>query len=304
MVPPAPQPASARSSLGVLVLTRSVLMGIVLAGIVWTVAPSPAEARRRRPKRLKPPAGMVAVPPTILRVPVVGGAPSDAPTTPDPQPPAKTLRIEHKVAPLFMDAREVTVADYRRCVFAGRCTEPLSGTYFSIAGRRKDWADFCNWGKPDRQDHPINCVTQLQAKTYCDWAGKALPTEEQWLAAAGAGKERPYPWGDKLEGVDLCWNRREGRLGTCAAGTHPQDRSPYGVLDMGGNVSEWTSSALCPFDKPGCKSSLVVTRGGNWYNPYSVQRGLARRLERAPDGADHTVGFRCAKLLKAGSKRP
>ncbi len=282
MTQPSSRPSAARVALGL----------SVLLAVAWAASAPPTQARRRHTKRAKPPKGMVAVPATVLHLPVPGGAPSDAPA---PQPSGEAPRVERAVGPFSMDAREVTVAEYRACVYAGRCTEPQSGTYFSIAGRRKDWADFCNWGKPARQDHPINCVTQAQAQTYCRWAGKALPTEEQWLAAAGAAKDRPYPWGDELRGVDLCWQRRDARQGTCAVGSHRQDESPYGALDMAGNVSEWTSSPFCPLDEPACRTPLVVTRGGNWYNPYSVRRGLARRLERMPDGADHTLGFRCAK---------
>jgi formylglycine-generating enzyme required for sulfatase activity len=142
------------------------------------------------------------------------------------------------VAAFSMDVTDVTTAAYGACVRAGKCSEPGAG-------------DYCNWGKGDRQNHPINCVDWNQATAYCAYAGKRLPTEEEWEYAARGTDGRTYPWGNEAPSNQLCWNRGASKEGTCVVGSHPSGASPFGLQDMAGNVWQWTSSNYCPY--PGSK---------------------------------------------------
>ncbi|RME42208.1 MAG: hypothetical protein D6795_21235, partial [Deltaproteobacteria bacterium] len=133
----------------------------------------------------------------------------------------------------YIDKTEVTVAQYQRCVEAGGCSSTLL--------HQSDWGsdEACNWGKPGREDHPINCVDWFQAKQYCRWAGGRLPTEREWEYAARGEWGWEYPWGDTgadcdravmNDGEDGC-----GAYSTMPVGSKPAGASPFGVLDMAGN---------------------------------------------------------------------
>lgn len=178
-----------------------------------------------------------------------------------------------------IDVREVTVAQYRACVAAGYCSPPEEGPG-------------CNWSAAGRDGHPINCVTRAQASTFCERAGKRLPTESEWERAAGGAKHWKYPWGVYSPTAEPCWSGQERRAGvTCESGSHPQDQTPDGVYDMAGNVSEWT---LCDDASQDCRKDGWVARGG--HSSSSDPRDLRSSARSVPtQPALHTVGFRCAR---------
>lgn len=184
-----------------------------------------------------------------------------------------------------MDKTEVTVLAYVACVDDGRCTvEPEVTGEFTVCGT--------DISAPS--EHPISCVNWEQATTYCAWAGKRLPTEEEWEYAARGTDGRNYPWGnDELDALSCCWSVGNIRRSEspCPVGTFPKDKSPFGVLDMDGNVSEWTSSYYWR-DEPG---DSLVCRGGSWLSqaPWRVwSRGNLGLRERYD-----SLGFRCARSL-------
>ena len=131
-----------------------------------------------------------------------------------------------------MDRTEVTTAAYAACVSAGKCTRAHTGSVLAS----------CNAGVAGREQHPINCVDWNQADAYCQAQGLRLPTEEEWEYAATGGDGRTFSWGNEWPSNQLCWNRYgDGRTypnSTCAVGSYPNGRSPFGVDDMSGNVSD------------------------------------------------------------------
>jgi formylglycine-generating enzyme required for sulfatase activity len=176
-----------------------------------------------------------------------------------------------------IDRHEVTVAAYEQCVQAGRCSRDSFTTSIS-----------CNWGKEGRERHPINCVNWEQAKTYCEWVGKRLPTEAEWEKAARGTDGRIYPWGNEWDTRKANTDRSEdGFSETSPVDSFPAGASPYGVLDMSGNVFEWMADW---YDGEQINRSL---RGGSWnYTIRDVR--TSNRYGEVPHSHRGDVGFRCA----------
>ncbi len=195
------------------------------------------------------------------------------------------------VSEFWIDKTEVTNAQYRKCVEAGTCRAPTT----------------CDWGDPtysdsSKTDHPVVCVSWQDAKAYCEWAGKRLPTEAEWEKAARGTDGRKYPWGNSFDGNKLnSSGTDDGYQYTAPVGSYPEGASPYGVLDMAGNVWEWCQDwydedyyAISPQRDPQGPSSgsYRVVRGGSWGN---YERGVraADRDRLVPDYRADYLGFRC-----------
>ena len=160
---------------------------------------------------------------------------------------------------------------------------------------------YCNWQKPDRDRHPVNCVDWKHAGEYCAFAGKRLPTEEEWEFAARGADGRKYPWGPAAPAAQLCWNGegsdvgKGNRQGTCPVASYPSGASPFGAYDMAGNVWEWTADAYCPYGRKGCGDERRVIRGGAWNNLVPQYVRAQDRATEAAESRPENVGFRCAK---------
>ncbi|MCY1064352.1 SUMF1/EgtB/PvdO family nonheme iron enzyme [Nannocystis sp. RBIL2] len=126
----------------------------------------------------------------------------------------------------WMDQNEVTVEDYAVCWALQVCELPMQGQGY-------------NWGVANKEKHPINGVNWYQAKAYCEWKGKRLPTEAEWELAARGTDGRMYPWGDAKPTCEHVVSDSCSTSGTQVVGSRPLGASPYGLLDMGGNVIEW-----------------------------------------------------------------
>jgi formylglycine-generating enzyme required for sulfatase activity len=223
------------------------------------------------------------------------------------------------LAPYCLDRTEVTVAAYARCVSAGACTPAGLTVKFAQFGdadvRQK--SQFCNSNRKDRQDHPVNCVDWGQADAYCRFAGARLPTEAEWEHAARGDDGRDYPWGadpptpERLNACDSdClevlqrigipdWESlspdADGAGSTAPVGRYPKGASPYGVLDLAGNVWEWTADWYGPYDKGApARGRVRVTRGGGWLDGNADH--LRATVRDTDDPADRLagLGFRCA----------
>jgi formylglycine-generating enzyme required for sulfatase activity len=223
-----------------------------------------------------------------------------------------------------IDRTEVTVKAYAACVAAKGCSAaPLTVSWSWVSAEDvKRYSRFCN--REDRPDHPINCVDWNQAAGYCTWAGKRLPTEAEWEYAARGTDGRAYPWGNEAPSatrlnacgsecvamarrhLNLDWKKvydaSDGWETTAPVGSFPEGVSPFGVLDMAGNVWEWTADWYGAYPAAAATNPRGATsgagralRGGAWD---SEDAGHVRAADRDRDGASHRsvdVGFRCAR---------
>ena len=138
---------------------------------------------------------------------------------------------------------------------------------------------------PGKENHPVVQVTWFDAVAYAEWAGKRLPTGPEWEKAARGTDGRIYPWGDTFDPTRL--NCGEGGpLDTTPVGQYsPAGDSPYGVVDMAGNVYEWTND--------GNPVTTMALRGGSWLDGRDQVKTFAIR-KHTPRRKNDFIGFRCA----------
>ncbi len=154
-------------------------------------------------------------------------------------------------------------------------------------------------------DLPVTAVNWFNANDYCHWAGKRLPTEAEWEKAARGEPGHEFPWGDEWNNQRL--NAGAGGMwefGVAPVGSYPDGASPYGALDMAGNVMEWVQDWYQPYPGNTYQSSAYgktykVVRGGGWggLGHYTIQQfyRTAYRLYMKPADLFVDIGFRCAK---------
>ncbi len=241
-----------------------------------------------------------------------------------------SARPAHKVeiADFCIDIREVTVKDYEACSEQGECQRAFRDSLWPQGGTaRKAWVDaraayspLCNSGQAGRELHPVNCVTWEQAAAYCKRASKRLPGEAEWEFAARGSDGRAYPWGDEapdaehlngcgqecmnwrtgagLPEVPLLYASDDGHAGTAPVGSFPKGKTQAGLLDMVGNVFEWTADDFKPY--PGAPAGtpapegMKVIRGGAFNSSQKEHAEPALRFPQDATAHVHAVGFRCA----------
>jgi len=216
----------------------------------------------------------------------------------------------HKVTmPSFwIDKFDVTNAMYLSCLNKSGCTPPQATTSVTRSSYLND---------PNYNDYPVIEVTWGQADAYCEWAGRRLPTEAEWEYAARGTDLRTYPWGDEVpDPTRANFNYNVGD--TTKVGSYPAGASPFGVLDMAGNVAQWVADYFDPTyystgininpPGPGARANFYyrVIRGGSLQDDashirVSLRASVLGSNPNAQVGSDaylgefsHTIGFRCA----------
>jgi eukaryotic-like serine/threonine-protein kinase len=235
---------------------------------------------------------------------IMGGADKNAQQTfgngiAYPEVPQFKLFLES----FWIDKFEVTNRQYALCVAAGGCQPPKYNAAKNLASY---------YDNPDYANYPVIYVSWFQAKAYCTWAGRRLVTEAEWEKAARGTDGRLYPWGDDpitSDKANFCSvgcprsfanpNYDDGYAETAPVGSFPAGASAYGVMDMAGNVWEWTSSlpALYPYvpsdgrESPDANEQRIWRGGawstGVWYMRASTRYHSVQRYQY------HNLGIRC-----------
>jgi formylglycine-generating enzyme required for sulfatase activity/transposase-like protein len=227
--------------------------------------------------------------------------------------------------------REVTVQEYAQCVASGACEaahqdSDLGDDEHAVSSAsRLQHDEQCNAGKAGRENDPVNCVSHRQAVSYCAFRQGRLASEAEWEFAARGEDNRVYPWGNSpptADHVNACgkecarWHKEvglsaelhglmydedDGYAGTAPVGSYPLGATSDGVMDLIGNVFEWTSDGLYPYDHqpranprgPADSGSFVI-RGGNFNSGTPEFSNPSLRFPMAGDSYSHGVGLRCA----------
>ncbi len=197
----------------------------------------------------------------------------------------------------LIDKYEVTVANYLECIANNKC-RPLKSPWPILSDDE--------YIKTLSKSDPITLINWNDANKYCSWMEKRLPTEAEWEKAARGTKFPKNPWGNEPAKQG---DASVGLGGPKRVGNFPNDKSPYGIFDMGGNVSEWVSDwysktyyQKSPRNNPKgpAHAKLKTIRGGHWRQAIGsdVQKTNYLSIIRSgysPDWISGTLGFRCAK---------
>jgi formylglycine-generating enzyme required for sulfatase activity len=205
-------------------------------------------------------------------------------------------KIERPPHTVFVDAFEMDRFEVTNEQFERFVAETGYVTDAEKAGDTS-WRYYAE-GKPN---HPVVKVSWNDAKAFCEWAEKRLPTEAEWEKAARGTDGRTYPWGNDWD-VNKANTKDAGYRGTTIVGSFSDGASPYGVMDMAGNVAEWTSDWFQPYPGyPGGDGEAQyfgekyrVIRGGGWFSDQELVR-TTERSASSVELANDDVGFRCAR---------
>ena len=199
----------------------------------------------------------------------------------------------------FIDRAEVTNAEYREFLQAVAAQGDAAWRHPSQPAGKDHTPDNDVWSSSrfNKDSQPVVGIDWYDAYAYASWAGKRLPTEEEWELAARGTESFAYPWGPTY-GSSKCNSYDAPTNSATPAGSFADDRSPYGLVDMGGNVGEWTATA-------GNAEGEKVVRGGDWYRqPADVFTLAFKRRYADIDVRRSYIGFRCATDAGQGVSTP
>ncbi|MCB9756460.1 MAG: SUMF1/EgtB/PvdO family nonheme iron enzyme [Myxococcales bacterium] len=257
-------------------------------------------------------------------------------TDDESKPVLRMAAPAHKVEvqSFCMDVHEVTSGEYGACSDEGECKRAFRDSFWPQGdSKRRDWerqrdaySELCTAFRDELARHPINCVTWAQADEYCRVHGKRLPAEAEWEYAARGSDGRVFPWGDappaavhlngcgtecqawrdahKLGDQPVIFDADDGFFGTAPVGSFPAGKTQAGLLDMVGNVFEWTADEFYPYpakdEEPDPEARKIPTnnrviRGGAFNSFMPDFTDPALRFPLDADAHSHGVGFRCAR---------
>lgn len=203
----------------------------------------------------------------------------------------------------YIDLTEVTNKQWQECVDAGACKPPrrTDCCLEKSVGARPFY-----YGNPEYDDYPVVFISWYDARDYCAWRGARLLTEAEWEKASRGVDERTYPWGTQEPTPELLNYRGPKDFSiknTSPIGSFPLGASPYGVLDLAGNVYEWVWDVyapdyyqISPYRNPKGpeEGAYRVTRGGSFHNQADRNRSSNRNNAFIPAGSVHfDGGARC-----------
>lgn len=208
----------------------------------------------------------------------------------------KALRVSNPLHELslsayWIDQTEVSNGAYKQCVAAGGCEPPVyhAGNNTFYENSRYD-------------SYPVVYVSWQSAQNYCRWAGRRLPSEAEWEKAARGPDGLTYPWGDSAPSFSLA--NYGGYIGhPLPVDRYPEGASPFGVLNMAGNVREWVADWFSqsyylhtPYlDPTGPRDGQKRSLRGGAFDDESPQLSTFNRFEHAPQSPGANRGFRCAQ---------
>ncbi|MBN1148352.1 MAG: PD40 domain-containing protein [Anaerolineales bacterium] len=304
-----------------------VSLALLIVVLLMLFQPLPIPSSAPTPTSTLPPPPTTSPTSTVSFIPPISSTPIEAPMPMEIilvpsgkfQMGNEEEGMHHSVdlAPFWIDKTEVTNAMFARFVegtgYKTQAERLGRSDVFSTDIRSWQVVEGANWQHPlgpgsdisELLDHPVVHVGWHDAAAYCEWVGGRLPTEAEWeKAARGANGARKYPWGDQTPTGNLAnfadknapvdWafqNENDGYHLTAPAGSYLQGASPYGVLDMAGNVFEWVSDWL---DENYDDTCPRVLKGGAWASDIDFIR-IAKRIGDSPMLTNDMTGFRCAK---------
>lgn len=240
------------------------------------------------PPRLPPPAAAAAplVAADLEGMALVPGGPFtmgvDQGGEPDERPAHRV-----SIPAFYLDLTEVTNEAYERCVKAGVCSPPNPKS-----AKQNNFGSDTRFRGP-RQ--PVSSIAWDNARDYCAWIHKRLPTEAEWEKAARGSDGRRFPWGDEAPSAERAVFRS---WGTAAVGTHPEGDGPYGHHDLAGNVWEWVEDAYDPYAyaRPGAPHGAV----GSCDDALSAFAELRSNGQQGFTGSN-PIPVKCERVLRGGA---
>ena len=331
-MPVATQPAKSKAPLAIGAVV--VVVGVGSAVYFATQSGDPAETTAATgattaAETNAPPEGPKTCPDGMIKIDggnmFMGSTDEDLP--PDVRPPHRV-----KVSTFCLDKYEVTVEQYTACIKSGNCLKAITTVSFPKATPEQvtAYSPLCNFGKADKSKHPMNCVTWKEAKNFCEHdggrlkaGGARLPSEAEWEFAARGSGQRTYPWGDEdpsparlnacgdecnawltsvsLKNTPQMYDADDGFAATAPVGSFEAGASDKGIMDLAGNVWEWTADWYGEYsdgdqnDPTGASSGTErVARGGGFNGQYPAWAKPAFRWRTDPEARSQGVGFRCA----------
>jgi formylglycine-generating enzyme required for sulfatase activity len=198
----------------------------------------------------------------------------------------------------WIDSTEVTNAMFAKCVAAGACHERNYSPYL-WGVRLPNGTPY--YGEADYDDYPVIILNSEEALTYCEWAGRRLPYEAEWEKAARSADGRLYPWGMSIDCEHANYLGCENK--PLKVTSHDPGISPYGALNMSGNMWEWVADwydpgyySQSPTQNPhGPDAGEYRTlRGGGWRSLAAQLRVTNRSTGKPEHSTDGEIGIRCA----------